>query len=252
MEVKEWPVWSPRLAAASATTTTTLLFRRVPRPLPSFTMASLRTTTTALRSALRPVAARGAVHAAAAARVACATGLAGLHSSSSTSTSSRSLARRSASAMPASMPMRMRGLHVSAPVCGAGESDAELSGKLAEEISYEKESAAASATEGEPAFLADFRKDGVWKIEDQPGSDEIALTRDFGNEHIRVLFSIGDIDTAENEMDESDEVDAQKEEDDNSDAPSFPVRCAITISKVSAAKRVEVGIKSVSNRKNKR
>lgn len=124
-----------------------------------------------------------------------------------------------------------RSFHVSAPKRGAGESDEELSSRLAQEISYEKESAAAgeSGSDTEPVFLAEFRKAGVWKIEDQPGSDEIALTREFGNEHIRVLFSIGDIDTAEADVDENDEVGQREDEDD---APSFPVRCAITISKV--------------------
>ena len=60
------------------------------------------------------------------------------------------------------------------------------------------------------------------KIEDQSGSDEIALVRDFGNEHIRILFSIGDIDTSE-----------EDETPEEMEARPFPVRCAITISKVS-------------------
>lgn len=125
-----------------------------------------------------------------------------------------------------------RSLHSSRPVLGAGESDAELSARLAQEIAYEQETAAAAATESEseaePSFLATFRKQGIWKIEDVAGSDEIALSRDFGNEHIRVLFSIGDIETTEADVEEAEEVDGKDEED----TPAFPVRCAITISKV--------------------
>ena len=134
----------------------------------------------------------------------------------------------------------MRHLHVSRPVFGSGESDAELSSRLEQEITYEKEAAASAVNEsgdGEPPFLSEFRKAGVWKIEDQAGSDEIALTRDFGNEHIRILFSIGDIDTVDNEIEEADEVDGEKEDDE---PPSFPVRCAITISKVCAVQAVSV------------
>jgi complement component 1 Q subcomponent-binding protein len=119
----------------------------------------------------------------------------------------------------------IRQFHLSRPAFGSGESDAELSSRLEQEIVYEKEAATQYATEnnnGEPEFLSSFKKAGIWKIEDQSGSDEIALVREFGNEHIRILFSIGDIDTSEDEeTPEEDEV------------RPFPVRCAITISKVS-------------------
>lgn len=128
--------------------------------------------------------------------------------------------------------MDMRAFHSTRLNRSAGESDSELSAKLQQEISYEQESTPIPGQESadanaEPAFLTDFKNQGVWKIEDHAGSDEIALTRDFGNEHIRVLFSIGDIDSSEAEMDESDEVDVKEDED----GPAFPVRCAITISK---------------------
>lgn len=122
----------------------------------------------------------------------------------------------------------LRQFHISPPAFGSGESDSELSTRLEQEISYEKETASQYATgtnSGEPEFLTEFKKAGIWKIEDQPGSDEIALVRDFGNEHIRILFSIGDIDTSEEE-ETTEEVEAR----------AFPVRCAITISKVSAHK----------------
>lgn len=128
----------------------------------------------------------------------------------------------------------IRPFHSSKPILGAGESDNELSARLAQEIDYERENYAnPNENSNEPAFLTNFRSQGIWKIEDQPGSDEIALIRDFGNEHIRVLFSIGDIgESAEaDEMEESEDVNEAKEEEE--ETPAFPVRCAITISKQS-------------------
>ncbi|GAA5843227.1 hypothetical protein JCM3766R1_006630 [Sporobolomyces carnicolor] len=65
-----------------------------------------------------------------------------------------------------------------------------LSLKLAEEIKYETE----NSDQSEPEFLSEFKSEGVWKIKDEPGSDEITLTRTFGNENIRLIFSISDID----------------------------------------------------------
>jgi complement component 1 Q subcomponent-binding protein len=125
----------------------------------------------------------------------------------------------------ASAPSSIRHFHLSRPAFGSGESDSELSSRLEQEISYEKEAASGYSSEngtgGEPGFLTDFKKQGLWKIEDQAGSDEIALVREFGNEHIRILFSIGDIDTSEEDEDTP--------EDD--EPRPFPVRCAITISK---------------------
>lgn len=79
---------------------------------------------------------------------------------------------------------------------------APLSLKLAEEIKYETE----NSDQSEPEFLTEFKSEGVWKvrlnhqltsqrtspadtascysrkIKDEPGSDEITLTRSFGNE----------------------------------------------------------------------
>ncbi|MCO5599754.1 hypothetical protein L7F22_053861 [Adiantum nelumboides] len=127
----------------------------------------------------------------------------------------------------------IRSFHSSKPTLRSGESDVELSSRLSQEIEYERENSInPNERSNEPAFLTNFRSQGIWKIEDQPGSDEIALTRDFGNEHIRVLFSIGDIgETADaDELEESEDVNEAKDEEET---PAFPVRCAITISKQS-------------------
>lgn len=113
---------------------------------------------------------------------------------------------------------------------GQGESDSALVSSLQQEISYEKEAEASSGAE--PDWLTQFKADGVWKIEDKTGSDEIALTREFGGENIRVLFSIGEIDTSdpanEMEQDDADQINAETEEEFDG---SFPVRCAINVTK---------------------
>lgn len=82
------------------------------------------------------------------------------------------------------------------------------------------------------AFLAQ----GIWSIEDKAGADEIALKRKFGNEEIKVLFSIADIDNTpedppanEGEEGEESEAEADAEEEQG---PSLPIRTAITVTKV--------------------
>lgn len=116
---------------------------------------------------------------------------------------------------------------------GQGESDDSLVASLQQEIQYEREaSEAAGGADAVPEWLSQFRSEGVWQIEDQPGSDEIALTREFGNESIRVLFSIGEIDTTDPTEDlEADEADQMGSAEDEFEG-SFPVRCAINITKV--------------------
>lgn len=88
------------------------------------------------------------------------------------------------------------------------------------------------------------------QIEHQDGHDEVAIVRQFGNEtcvstlfdsistlltepfSVRVIFSIGDIDTPQevNEYDEEGNPIAQDE--DATSNPAFAIRCAITITKV--------------------
>ena len=125
---------------------------------------------------------------------------------------------------------------------GQGETDSDLCASLQQEITYEREaSEAAGGADVDPEWLSQFRSEGVWNIEDKPGSDEIALTRSFGNEQIRVLFSIGEIDTAEPteelDADETDQMASGGTEDEFEG--SFPVRCAINITK---AKRGSLNI----------
>ncbi|EPQ25648.1 uncharacterized protein PFL1_06785 [Pseudozyma flocculosa PF-1] len=139
----------------------------------------------------------------------------------------------------------LRNFGTTRPLLGAGESDVELSSRLAHEIAFEKENNASvlPAPDAEPEFVTKFKQTGIWKIDDKPGMDEIILSREFGNEHIRILVSIGDIDTTSADPTDLDAhdgqdgaaphdgVDPDHPEDDPSSVAAFPVRMAITISK---------------------
>jgi len=102
-----------------------------------------------------------------------------------------------------------------------------LSQKLAEELQYEKTS---SADAIEPEFLKSFKGQGIWKIEDVLGEDEVALTRKFGNENIRLVFSIADLQTQEDDLPYEEESDDAVPEDEP--IHSQVVRAAFTVTKV--------------------
>ncbi|TNY18079.1 mitochondrial glyco protein [Rhodotorula diobovata] len=112
-----------------------------------------------------------------------------------------------------------------------------LSTKLGEELNFETESGDANA---EPEFLQAFKAEGVWQVVDEQGSDEIQLTRSFGNESIRMIFSISDLD-AEQEVPEAFAEEAADAGsgglgDEAAAGPSeqnFPVETSITITKPS-------------------
>lgn len=92
----------------------------------------------------------------------------------------------------------------------------------------------------EPEFLKNFKDSGIWKILDSKGSDEVKLTRQFGNEDIRILFSISDVDSAnptagleEQDPDDPEGLNENEIDNEGNEDPDFNFRCAITISKVS-------------------
>lgn len=77
--------------------------------------------------------------------------------------------------VPRSTPL----LHTSLIKAPTRTCAAALSTKLGEELNFETESGDANA---EPEFLQAFKAEGVWQVVDEQGSDEIQLTRSFGNE----------------------------------------------------------------------
>ncbi|KAI1129756.1 mitochondrial glycoprotein [Nemania abortiva] len=67
------------------------------------------------------------------------------------------------------------------------EVDQELLEKLQSELQFESE-----VKQGQPASITDFIKNSSWEIKDEPGKEDVYLTRKFGDETITVSFSISD------------------------------------------------------------
>ncbi|OZJ05509.1 putative DNA repair helicase ercc3 [Bifiguratus adelaidae] len=113
--------------------------------------------------------------------------------------------------------------------------DQDLCHQLDEELKYEKES---DTAEHEP-FVKEFLEANSFKLNDAAGKDEVELVRTFGNETIRVHFSISAINQPEDvedlleeealaEADDKELADAADEEDEST---SFPVRAHVSIEK---------------------
>ncbi|KAF9183068.1 Mitochondrial acidic protein mam33 [Haplosporangium sp. Z 767] len=128
------------------------------------------------------------------------------------------------------------------------KTDKELITVLENEIKHEKEQG-----DEVPEYITDYLKTSPFQITDKPGSDEVTLTRKFGAEDIKVVFSVSDINSAEDEdeLDLEDDLeddnqqqpnqslsasgdDEKEEEGDDLESLTFPVRCLITISKPNA------------------
>ncbi|KAJ6514187.1 regulatory protein suaprga1 [Mycena vitilis] len=102
----------------------------------------------------------------------------------------------------------------------------ELALKLKEELDFEVEAAKQTTGEDLPEFLANFVEGGVWDIKDTAGNDEVFLTRKFGDENIRVMFSVADLQG----MDEEDLLE-QEGEEEPTEPPPTELRVTLTISK---------------------
>ncbi|EXJ88829.1 hypothetical protein A1O3_01893 [Capronia epimyces CBS 606.96] len=94
----------------------------------------------------------------------------------------------------------------------AGESDQELSEKFNAERTLELESNDADKV----SSIEEFLQNSLWKIEDKPGTHEVTLTRDFGNEKVKVQLSVAELDSLE-EDDEFDDLDDDGALDDEAD-----------------------------------
>ncbi|KAG5649775.1 hypothetical protein H0H81_002078 [Sphagnurus paluster] len=157
-----------------------------------------------------------------------------------TATSTRAFAARQVSTVSrrvlptlgarVSAPQNIRTLSVSARRLGEGATDLALSQKLQEELKYEKESEQSHP----PDFLTAFQAQGVWEIQDVLGNDEVTLTRKFGNENVRLMFSIADIQAEEEDFASNEsESDADSEGEDDP-LNSYPIRASLSITKTTA------------------
>ncbi|KAK2461143.1 hypothetical protein APHAL10511_006670 [Amanita phalloides] len=117
-------------------------------------------------------------------------------------------------------------------VFGSGSTDVELSQKLQAELQYENESGADLPKA--PDFLRAFQEQDVWTIEDVPGQDEITLSRKFGNETLRLMFSIADIEETDYENPE--------EQSEGAEEPiqAYPIRISLSLIKTNAAGALNV------------
>ncbi|KIJ14700.1 hypothetical protein PAXINDRAFT_169605 [Paxillus involutus ATCC 200175] len=158
-----------------------------------------------------------------------------------TSVSSRAVARPALRSAPLRLSVvaprvalsSTRAFSITSSRFSEGSSDVLFSQKLAEELKYEKEGAVA---ETEPEFLKTFKEQGLWTIQDVEGNDEVTLSRKFGNENIRVMFSIADIQNVEEPEYEQEE--GESEESDP--AQSYPIRVSFSITKSNAKGSINV------------
>ncbi|KJA18401.1 hypothetical protein HYPSUDRAFT_90006 [Hypholoma sublateritium FD-334 SS-4] len=127
-----------------------------------------------------------------------------------------------------------RAFSVSAGRFGSGTTDIALAAKLQEELQYEQ-TQLAEAGDATPEFIKTFTEEGVWAINDTRGNDEVTLTRKFGDEHIRIMFSIADIQT-EDDL----EGEHEGEEDEAPPATAMPIRASLSITKTSGPGAVNV------------
>ncbi|PPQ80879.1 hypothetical protein CVT25_001888 [Psilocybe cyanescens] len=105
---------------------------------------------------------------------------------------------------------------------GSGSSDLALSQKLQEELKYEQEALAEQA-DVTPEFLKSFLEQGVWSIDDVRGNDEVTLSRKFGDENLRLMFSIADI-APEEDFD-------MESENEEEETPASAIRVSLSITK---------------------
>lgn len=134
------------------------------------------------------------------------------------------------------LPSSARTFSVTPLRLGQGEYDADLSAGLAHELSYEQENSnlfIGDSPTAEPGFVTEFKQSGIWKLTDVHGSDEVSLERDFGNEHIKILFSVGDIDTTGPLPEEPEEGSEPAPAPEQPENPPYPIRISATITKPS-------------------
>ncbi|KAM0805483.1 regulatory protein suaprga1 [Usnea florida] len=94
-----------------------------------------------------------------------------------------------------------------------GQVDQELSAKIESELQLEREM---RDSEQLPSSLQDYLDSSSFELHDTPGREEVVLTRKFGDESLRVSFSIADL----TNMDSDNDPDPALYDED--DEPSIP------------------------------
>ncbi|KAL8718774.1 MAG: hypothetical protein Q9225_004137 [Loekoesia sp. 1 TL-2023] len=96
-----------------------------------------------------------------------------------------------------------------------GQVDQELSAKFESELRIEKETRDSDTL---PAHIQDYLDNSPFQLEDKPGQEEVALTRKFGDESIRITFSIDDLNNMNQEEDDQFDTDPALSDEDAADA----------------------------------
>lgn len=71
-----------------------------------------------------------------------------------------------------------------------------------------------------PVSVKDYLENGPFELKDTPGEEEVVLTRKFGDENIRITFSIADLNTLDQDPDRFDDQAQYDEEDAELDGQS--------------------------------
>lgn len=127
-----------------------------------------------------------------------------------------------------------------------GNTDQSLSAALQEEIKYEEESAQGEPTA--PEFLNKFKNAGLWQIRDKSGRDEVILERTYGDEKLRVEFSVADLMDSPEEPDFDELSGEEGKESESGEEESYPqaypirANIVVTKSKTSTGLAVEASI----------
>nr|GAT61190.1 predicted protein [Mycena chlorophos] len=149
---------------------------------------------------------------------------------------SASAAARTALTTRPLVALATRSFASSIPVADATPGSRQLLEKLTQELNYEIEHAHETGVDDKPEFLVAFEQEGVWEIKDEPGNDEVFLTRKFGNETIRVMFSVADLqgfDEKDVEEPELDEAGAEKD-------PAVELRVSVSITKANSPSALNI------------
>lgn len=124
---------------------------------------------------------------------------------------------------------------MSARFLKAGSSDVALAQKLAEELKYENE----AKEDAEPEFLRSFNSQDIWQIQDVAGDNEVVLTRQFGDENIRLVISIADLQNQDPNDLEQDLEDEERGEDEQPPQNEI-LRAVVSITKSTVPGALEI------------
>ncbi|KAJ5780567.1 Mitochondrial glycoprotein [Penicillium paradoxum] len=126
----------------------------------------------------------------------------------------------------------------------SSEVDIDLLAKLEDELKHEKSSDIPEFAE-QQEIIDEIVKHGEWQVKDVAGEQEVILSKKFGNENIRVSFTVADIQNISEQEDFddaslTDEMEFQNQsrgqhaetsEEFEQPEPSFPARVNITVEK---------------------